>query len=230
MLKLIKLEIKKYKMTRYIRTAFITSLIIVLALVIGFYSSYYDDSSFLTSYGEVFYAIDVLNKTVFIIVAASLLAKLVINEYKSKTITVLFMYPVKRKELIAAKLIIVSVFTFASIVLSDIFSSSLFVLLNKVFNFVPDTFAGISFEQLLASFLLSAVTAAGMSLITLYFGMRKKSTTATIVSGVIMVSFISSGSGNFSLGSILAIPIGLALLGVFVAYMTIRNIEHVDIG
>ena len=230
MLKLIKLEIKKFQITHYVRSALITNFIFILFLALGFYASQYEETPFLTSYKETFYSIDVLTKAIFIIFAASLLAKMVIGEYKSRTITVLFMYPVKRKALLAAKLMLVAVFTFTSIVLSDIFISSMFVLINKAFHFVPDTFADISFVGLLGSFILSALTAAGMSWITLYFGMRKKSITATILSSILIVSVVSSNKGGVYLSSIIAIPIGLAMLGVLVAYMTIRNIEQVDVG
>ncbi|NEW07631.1 hypothetical protein GK047_16640 [Paenibacillus sp. SYP-B3998] len=52
---------------------------------------------------------------------------------------------------------------------------------------------------------------------------------ATVVSSLIVVMIVCQYVGNFSLYSNIAVPIGLALLGAAVAYMSIRNIEHIDV-
>ncbi|UZM99759.1 ABC transporter permease subunit [Lysinibacillus sp. MHQ-1] len=51
-----------------------------------------------------------LSERYLLFFAATLIAKLIIGEYKFKTITLAFMYPVSRKKLIAAKLAIVMIF------------------------------------------------------------------------------------------------------------------------
>ncbi|MDI3410257.1 ABC transporter permease subunit [Bacillus sonorensis] len=45
-------------------------------------------------------------RSVFIVFAGVLIAKLIIGEYKNRTITVMFTYPVSRKKLMAAKLLL----------------------------------------------------------------------------------------------------------------------------
>ncbi|WP_313893038.1 hypothetical protein [Psychrobacillus sp.] len=65
--------------------------------------------------------------------------------------------------------------------------------------------------------------------ITLYFGMKKFSVPTTIISSILIVMVVSSNNGGFSLNDIIVIPISLALIGVSVAYLAIRNIEKVDL-
>ena len=76
---------------------------------------------------------------------------------------------------------------------------------------------------------MNAIAASGIALIPLYFGMRKYSIPTTIISSIIIVSVTSSNSGNFTLNDIIIIPITLAIVGLGIAYLAIRNIERVDV-
>lgn len=75
-----------------------------------------------------------------------------------------------------------------------------------------------------------AVYAAGIGLIPLYIGMRKKSVPATIVTAVLLVSMIASNLSEFQPGYLVGLSIFLSLLGVVIAYLSIRNIEQKDIA
>ena len=68
-----------------------------------------------------------------------------------------------------------------------------------------------------------------MALIPLYFGMKKKSAPVTIISSLLIVAIVCSNNNGLSLGSIIAVPITLAVVGALIAYLTIRNIEHIDV-
>ncbi|MNH46905.1 hypothetical protein D3C79_1098980 [compost metagenome] len=64
----------------------------------------------------------------------------------------------------------------------------------------------------------------------MFFGMRKKSVQATIVSAVLIASILSSGFGQFRLGNQVGVSLFLGIVGVVIAYLSIRNIEHQDIA
>ncbi|MNR47136.1 hypothetical protein D3C85_1661970 [compost metagenome] len=74
-----------------------------------------------------------------------------------------------------------------------------------------------------------AVSAAGISLIPLFFGMRRHSVPFTIVSAVLIVSLLSSNNNGFALSNVIAIPIALCFIGILIAYMTIRNVDTKDV-
>ena len=230
MLKLIRLELRKSKFN-FLKSVVIADLAI-LGFVILLAFTGMDDGDFST-YPDLFDGVFVFVKATFIVLASVLLTKFVIDEYKNNTITVLFMYPVPRKMLMAAKLIIVFLFTFLSIFVSDLAIST---ILAGVDYFVPNAIQGSLTQDLITSQLIKAGTdalyAAGIGLIPLYFGMRRKSVPATIVSAVLIVSVLSSGfgSGSFRMGNLIWISLSLALVGAGIAYLSIRNIEHQDVA
>ncbi|AIQ57382.1 ABC transporter permease [Paenibacillus borealis] len=228
MLKLIRLELRKSQFK------FLKSVLIADLAILGFMSlivfTSMNEGDFST-FADIFEGVFILVKAIFIIFASVLLSKLVIDEYKNNTITVLFMYPVPRKMLMAAKLIIVFLFTFISIFLSDIIISG---ILAGIDYFVPGVIQGTLTQELITANLLKAGTdalyAAGIGLIPLYFGMRRKSVPATIVSAVLIVMLISSGFGSFRMGNMIGFSLTLALAGMAIAYLSIRNIEHQDVA
>ncbi|WP_246234530.1 hypothetical protein [Bacillus aquiflavi] len=68
-----------------------------------------------------------------------------------------------------------------------------------------------------------------MSLIPLFFGLKNYSIPATITSSILIVAIVCSNSNGFTLNHIILIPITLALIGAYTAYLAIRNIEKVDL-
>lgn len=109
-------------------------------------------------------------------------------------------------------------------------------ILTGIDYFMSDVIQGTVSQDLITANLLKAGTdalyAAGIALIPLYFGMRRKSVPATIVSAVLIVMLISSGFGNgsFRMGNLIWISLSLALVGGGIAYLSIRNIEHQDVA
>ena len=229
MLKLMKLEMRKVKMWGYVKGAVIANLVIIAMLFLIVFTSKSEGDIEFNTFTLVFSMVDSMVKSTFMIFASVLLARFIIEEYKSNTITVLFMYPINRKKLMIAKLLVVVLFTFISIILSNIFIDFVLLVINNFYNFIPDK---LSTSLMLNSFMtisISALASTGMALIPLFFGMRKKSVPTTIVSAILIVSIVGSNNGGVSLNSIIAIPIILASIGVFIAYLSIRNIEHVDV-
>ena len=69
-----------------------------------------EDDLMFSSYMEYMSLANIFIRITFIIFASVILSRLVIDEYKNKTIQLLFMYPLQRKMLMRAKLAIVLVF------------------------------------------------------------------------------------------------------------------------
>lgn len=229
MLKLIKLEMKKVKIGGYIKGAFFSAIGILIMLFVFMFIDKIEGLKVLTDYKEAFLVIDVMVRVTFVIFASVLISRLIINEYKDNTISILFTYPINRKKLIMSKLLIVLIFTFLAIIISNIFIGSILIIIDSAYNIIPGNLTMDIINKNLLRIITNALSSSGMSLIPLYFGMRKKSASATIVSSILIATIINSNNIGFSLSSIIAIPISLAILGVLVAYLSIRNIEKVDI-
>ena len=230
MLKLIKLEMKKVKMWGYIRGALIANLVIIALVALVIFGTTNEGNLRFTNFSVVFSLTDSLVKATFLIFSSVLIARFIIEEYKTNTITVLFMYPINRKKLMIAKLIIVVLFTFIAMVLSNIFIDFVLCMVNNFYNFIPGKLTATLVINTFMTICVNAFAAAGMGLIPLFFGMRKKSVPTTIISAIIIVSIVCGNNGGVSLCSYIAIPISLAVVGVGIAYLSIRNIEHKDVG
>ncbi|WMT40876.1 ABC transporter permease [Paenibacillus sp. D2_2] len=227
MLKLMKLEMRKFRIGTYVRAALIANVVIL-----GFVcmmSLIADFKDLFPSYDTAYSTIDTFARATYIVFASVLISRLIIDEFRNKSITVLFMYPINRKKLIAAKLLVIVLFTLVADIVTNLFVGIGFYVLNLFASVIPDQFTWSIAGKLLLKVIMSALATSFLSLIPLYFGMRKHSGAATIVSSLIVVGIVCQNTGSFTLYSIIAIPIGLALLGAAIAYMSIRNIEHVDV-
>jgi len=229
MLNLMRLEMKKFHLGSYVRGAIFANLVILGFLFMILFISKVEGDPGLENYKVALSVIDSFVRAVFIIFASTLIAKLIIGEYKFKTITLAFMYPISRRKLMVAKLAIVMLFTFSMIIISNALITAIFCVVSDRYELIPDVLSSSLIIQHIPSVLMNAIAASGIALIPLYFGMRKYSIPTTIISSIIIVSVTSSNSGDFTLNDIIIIPITLAIVGLGIAYLAIRNIEKVDV-
>lgn len=229
MLKLIRLELRKNRISLF-KGSLIAVLAIILFMLLVVFTEMDDQGDFAT-YANVFDSVHIFVKVVFMVFGSVLISKLVIDEYKNNTIDLLFMYPIPRKKLMAAKLLIVSLFMLVTIFVSNVVVGAAMAGFNHYFvNAISGELTpGLIGEQLTIS-AADALYSAGIGLIPLFFGMRKKSVPVTIVSGVLISGVLSSNFGSFQLGSQVGVSLVLGLTGVVVAYLSIRNIETQDVA
>ncbi|MCR2807153.1 ABC transporter permease [Paenibacillus soyae] len=227
---LIKLELKKGKLFSYIGGS-----LLAYGILAGFLMLIYmvegpsQEEEVFRDYGEMLLLIDTLVRATFIIYASALISRSIIGEFRDKTMALLFTYPVSRKKIIFAKLIIVFVWTFANIMIANALIGGLFLAVNSVTGYVDDTVTTTILLQHGAHVLTHGIAAAGMSLLPLAVGMRKKSGTATVISSIFIVMIVCSNNMGFSLSSIIAIPLSLGALGILLTYLSFRNIDRVDV-
>jgi len=97
MLKLLRLEWKKNRMIGYIKSLLICIISIFVAVALMALGGE-GEGEFL-NYTEFMSLSNILIRIVFIIFSSVILSRLVIDEYKNKTVQLLFTYPLKRKKL-----------------------------------------------------------------------------------------------------------------------------------
>lgn len=228
MLHLMKLEMKKFKFGWYVKGALLANIIITVLFINMNYIQIMENDVIMTNAKEAFSLIGAMVRGTFIVFAAVLLAQLVIEEYKSKTIMLMFSYPVKRKKLLASKLAIVAILTFITIWLSNIVVTGAVFVLHGYFSFISYSITFTDWMQQAINMIPFAIAAAGTSLIPLYFGMRKHSVPITIVSSLLVVSFACSYNPGFSVVMTIPIQLALAAVGIIIAYLSIRDIEKED--
>lgn len=227
--KLINLEIKKYKLFNYWKGVLIANICIFALMWMIFILETMESNVPFEDFNSAMSMGDVLIRAIFLIFSSFIMVKIIIEEFKNKLMSIMFTYPISRKKVLFSKLLIVMVFTFITIMFSSVLIGGGVYLLNPLIHIVPETISKeILLTYLMTSF-FGALASAGLSLIPLFFGMRKKSSTATIVSAIILATLTGSTIDGISLYGLFIILISLGLLGLLIGYLTVRDIEHVDI-
>ena len=222
MIHLIKLELKRFYIKRHLLAVLIANIII---LSLGFFIMTFllaDPISFPELSNVKLQAIDllrILTRSTFMIWESVLISIIIIEEFRNKTISLLFTYPLNRKKLILAKIFFVILLTLIFIVVSEIFQNLGVYGLSKIFSFIRYEFN----IRGMVNVILISISAILIGMIPLYIGMIRKSTIETIVSSLIIVSIVSQGN-NGGLISILPVSVALGMIGLYFTFITIKKI------
>ncbi|MGE7690397.1 ABC transporter permease [Lysinibacillus sp. NPDC097214] len=228
MLQLLKLELKKFNLGWYLKGAIIANIVITAIVCCVIFISQREGDIPISTYQDVYVMIGASVRATFIVFASVLIAKLVIEEYKNRTILIMFTYPVSRKKLIASKLTLIAFITLLTMMLSNIVVAGLFSIINVYFPIVPFTITANQYIGEVINIVPFAIASTGISLIPLYFGMRNHSVPATIGSSLLVVAIACAYNPAVSLVTFIPLQLGLAAVGVIIAYLGIRNIENED--
>ncbi|HDR4423695.1 TPA: ABC transporter permease [Bacillus cereus] len=229
MLRLMKLEMKKFKIGWYVRGAIIANIAILALLIFTSIVSQIEGEPEMRDPQMVLLMASTLVRATFIIFGSVLIARLIISEYKNKTILLMFSYPINRKKMMVSKLVITATLTFITVILSNILVVGMFFGIDSYFSILPNSFTVDQLTREGIKLVPLAIATAGISLIPLYFGMRKRSVPTTIVSSLIVVSIAINNTPMFSTATFLPLQLALAAIGVLIAYYGIKNIEKEDV-
>ncbi|MBR9670375.1 hypothetical protein C5137_19445 [Bacillus cereus] len=230
MLHLMKLELKKFKLGWYVKRAIIANIVILALMIFVSIIAQVEGDAEIRNPETILLMASAIVRATFIIFGSVLIARLIIGEYKNKTIILMFSYPINRKKMMASKLAITAIVTFITVIVSNILVVGIFFGIDSYFSILPNSFTVDQLMQEGIKLVPLAIATAGMSLIPLYFGMRKRSVPTTIVSSLIVVSIAMNSNPSFSTATFLPLQLALAAIGVVIAYYGIKNIEKEDIA
>ncbi|EJR68090.1 hypothetical protein IIO_00409 [Bacillus cereus VD115] len=229
MLRLMKLELKKFKIGWYVRGAIIANIAILALMIFVSIVAQVEGDPEIRDPQMILLTASTVVRATFIIFGSVLIARLIIGEYKNKTILLMFSYPINRKKMMASKLAITAILTFITVIVSNILVVGIFFGIDSYFSILSNSFTIGQLMQEGIKLVPLAIATAGMSLIPLYFGMRKRSVPTTIVSSLIVVSIAMNSNPAFPTATLLPLQLALAAIGVVIAYYGIKNIEKEDI-
>ena len=229
MRKLIELELKKVKLGGYVKGALISNGVMLIILIVMNYASIAEGEILFLSYKTVFELISSLVNAVFIVMSSVLISGILLEEYKSKTIQILFAYPVNRKTVLMAKTLLIALFTFTATFISSVILSLLYLPVNRILPVIQDPVDSTLLLKTFFFFGINALAASGMGLIPLLFCMKKKSSPASILSAVLLVLGVCSNNGGFTLSSVLPVTLSLGAAGVVIAWFSFKNAAQEDV-
>lgn len=229
MLNLIKLEMKRMNLAG-VALAFVLINAAIVGVLLLLSTEPEAVGEFFSSAEDIMMLIELLVVAAFVIYASVLLSGMIIEEFKNKTISVLFMYPVSRKKLLLAKLIIISALTFFFVIASVVIVFYSFSIFNGMYAITPVALPNDLLAEYAVHLIVTAFACAGLSLIPLFFGMMKYSVPVTIVSSILIVALLSSSvdPNGTNLFSFTIVPILLGVLGFFAATLVVGKAVKQD--
>lgn len=193
-MKLIKLELKKNKIDTYLMAAFIISIIMLVFLYLLAYipmlESNDKDMAIFSGYKNLIPLFSALNMLVFCVLSAVMYSKFIIADYAEKRLILLFSYPVSRKRIMLSKLSVVSIFTIALMVISNIVIFLIFGISNQFIHLIHEDFTFSVIIYIVGTTLIMSIMAASIGIISVGIGFIKKSVPTTIISAVLISSFM----------------------------------------
>lgn len=146
-----------------------------------------------------------LIRSTFIVWEAVLISSFIIEEYRNKTISLLFTYPVSRTQLILVKVIMIFGIMLFFHICSSIFQNICVYILSGQFKFVTYSFENVSTQ------IITIISTILLGLFPLFVGILKKSTIATIISSLIIVAIASNSHG--ATAGLMSVPVVAGIFG-----------------
>lgn len=145
-----------------------------------------DSSSTSESYKDAFRIVGMIFCFYYAILFSVLVVTYIVNEYTDKTILVMFSYPVDRRKLIAAKLLLITLLVMFSIIIGYICCGAFIVITDKYFDLIIGDFKiSVLFYWILTA-VKTMITFCALGIGTFVVGMMKKSVPMTIISAIIL--------------------------------------------
>ena len=233
--KLIKLEWEKYEIGKYIRNA---AILIVLLVIFNYAMTFLGIANdpdtgvpdMAISNMGVSTNVELLTDITFLIFAAAMHATFIIGAYKNKTMNLMFLYPLNRKKIMAAKMLAVCIFCFAGIVIAKMACygvSNLGFMMGQKASFPMDyNMLSVSFYIQL---LIRSAATISISLLALLIGMIAKSSKVTVISSFLLIILMQGNVGGATLKDNLAVPIVLMAISVLAAILIVQRVEKKDV-
>ena len=233
--KLIKLEWEKYERGKYIRNA---AILIVLLVIFNYAMTFLGIANdpdtgvpdMAISNMGVSTNVELLTDITFLIFAAAMHATFIIGAYKNKTMNLMFLYPLNRKKIMAAKMLAVCIFCFAGIVIAKLACygvSNLGFMMGQKASFPMDyNMLSVSFYIQL---LIRSAATISISLLALLIGMIAKSSKVTVISSFLLIILMQGNVGGATLKDNLAVPIVLMAISVLAAILIVQRVEKKDV-
>ena len=227
MLKLIRMEWKTNRIGKYIRNAVILTVsLLAFSMLVG--AELDRDAPPIYGKSMLIAGVDLFSHMGYIIFTGVMLAVFITGAYENRTINLLFSYPIKRRKILAAKLLAVWIFNYAAMVLSKL---AIYAGL-----FLTSPYTGISVGDIRlgeASFylniLISSAVMVSISFVALLIGTWMHSSKSVIVAAVILTFFTQGNIGEFTLIGSIPFYIVLMLLSIAAVVLLLADVEKRDV-
>ena len=211
MFKLIKLEWKKNNIAKYIRSAIITTGILLLFLFAS--AKELEGAGTLEPYekGMLDVTVALFVHMTYIIFTGVMLASFIVGAYEKKTINLMFSYPIRRQKILLSKIFAVWIFNFIAMTVSK----------------------ALIYVSLIAAGPLLSIKGEGIFLGSPEFWLEmilSSAVMAVIVTSVLVVCLTQGQIGSATLANNLYFFMILLAVAVVAVYLSVYNVETKDLA
>ena len=228
--KLIKLELKRNKLTTYYIALAVISIVMTGFLYMIATITKVENVVEFRDYKNILKLHMGIAFLVFSIFSVVMYSKFIIEDYSPKRALLMFSYPVSRTKIFIAKMILVTGFITLGFLLSTLIPNALFFLTESIFPILGGNITiGIVSSQIIniVTFILAL---SSIGFISLRIGFMNKSVSTTIVTAIILSAILGNilmgmGTNSFVfIGVVVLFIIGLAF-----AYSTNKQINEMEV-
>jgi hypothetical protein len=228
MMKLMRLELKRNNVRTYFIASVITCVVLVGLIYFIASAAQLEDSSSsqmaFRNYANIFRLTGVVGLVVFSIMSATMYSRLVIGEYTGKRAALLFSYPVDRRKILRAKLLLVFAFTSLSMLLCTTIP---YIVFGVTESFSPIVVQDVMTTDLvtdaLKTALVSVIALGGIGVVSLRIGFINKSVPTTLISAFLLSAVYGNAAINAN-GFLPSVIIsGVGLIAAVAVMMELSN-------
>lgn len=225
-----KNSLRPYQIAVMISTLFILGFIYLMAAVPRIDPNDSDVELF-SCYNFVIGLTLVVMMGIFSVISATMSSKFIVDEYCGKRAILLLSYPISRKKIMGIKMLLVFLFTFASMLISGTVIIAIFMLTE---SFIPVSGDSLSLGLILTSiiYLFSyALLSSFSGIVSSWIGFRKKSVIATIVAScIITIMMCQIAAMTFFNGLVLILLVaGMGSITLFAVKSMFSRVEKMEI-
>lgn len=228
MLRFMKLELRRNKTQTYYLATLATFM-----LVVGFtYLFAYvpqlnpEDADLLlfAGYDNVIALSTLICMAIFCVLSSVMYSRFVIDEYAGKRATLLFSYPVDRRKILLAKLLVVFIYIFTAMTICNLLSLVIFAVTERFVPMVNDTMTIDTITTAIKGTVVMGLTSASLGVVATGIGFIKKSVPTTIVSSVVMVAVLGNlMSGALTNEGFLYVLLGISMTSALTVAVILMN-------
>ena len=167
----------------------------------------------------------------FSILSAVMASRFVVEEYSGKRAILLLSYPISRKKVLCAKLVLVFAYTVGAMLLCGAVIQAVFFLTESLFPICSNHLTIKAVLQSLGFLFCCSVLAGLMGVIALWFGFRKKLVSVTIVTSVILATIVCQMiSSALAFLPIMGIVFGVTgIFAILAIQSLLRQVKNMEV-
>lgn len=233
--RLLFLEIERNSLRPYYIAVLISNFcmlgFIYLMAAIPKIDPYDSDTELFNSYSFIIGLTMVVMMGIFIIMSATVASKVIVDEYRNKKAMLLFLYPISRKKIMGAKMIVVFIFTFLLMMFSGICTFTIFIITESIYPICIDAITIELVTRSIIDLISYAIIASCCGIISGWIGFRKKSPIGTVIAACIIMIIVCQMSAMtfFSKDTMILLLVTLGAISISAAVSLKNQAEQMEL-